>query len=55
MRSSFWRVGVSCLLVQSITPAHGGAHLGKWAYIVIFGGVQIFLSMVSGMAYHQQL
>jgi amino acid permease len=28
-----------------ITPP-GGAHLGKWVYYVMFGGLQLFLSMV---------
>ena len=39
---------------DSITPT-GGAHLGKWVYIIIFGGVQLFLSMVSATCYLFQL
>lgn len=28
--------------------AHGGGHVpGKWAFIIMFGGLQLFLSMVS--------
>ena len=34
---------------KSIAP-HGSAVPGKWSFIVMFGGLELFLSMVSGMA-----
>lgn len=33
---------------KSIAPA-GGALPGKWAFIVMFGGLELFLSMVSSL------
>lgn len=40
-------VGGESLHAFSEGVSHGGYVPGKWAFIIIFGGIQLFLSMVS--------